>query len=292
MKPINKQQTIREAHQWASSFLKENQIPTPELEAEVFIRHLYGFDRTKFFLYLNQAMAEEQGLQLKEMVQRRVKHEPLQYIIGTQEFYGRSFTVNPDVLIPRPETELLVEEVIKTASVLFGKEALTVIDIGTGSGAIAITLTLEKPEWDLHTVDISTKAIQTAKSNSLQLGAEVQFHLGNGLDPAVKENMKIDIIVSNPPYIPSRDIETLMEEVKDHEPMLALDGGEDGLDFYRDIIQKSEQVLKRPGLIAFEIGIGQELAISELLKLKGADQVKIVNDFQDIPRIVLGLFLE
>ncbi len=292
MMQINKEKTIREAHQWASSFLKEHQIETPDLEAEVFIRHLYNWDRTKFFFYLNQEIEKEKYGQLQEMVERRIKHEPLQYIIGVQEFYGRDFHVNPNVLIPRPETELLVEEVIKTATEMFGKEneLIKVIDIGTGSGAIAITLALEKPSWELHTVDISDKALETARKNGEHLKANVNFHLGNALEPAIAQGIKVDIIVSNPPYIPSEDINTLMEEVKNHEPILALDGGEDGLDFYRDIIEKADYVLNHPGFIAFEIGIGQELAIKNLFELKGATQVKIINDFQDIPRIVIGIF--
>lgn len=283
--------TIREAHKWASSFLSESNIDNSNLEAEVMLSSLYGWDRAKLFANLSEVVSEEKLILLKEWLTRRSNHEPLQYIVGSQDFYGRTFTVSPSVLIPRPETELLVETIIKEANQLLqDKESIDIVDIGTGSGAIAITLALEKTGWNVTTVDISQEALIVAKGNAERLEANLVFYQGSLLEPLIANNQKVDIIVSNPPYIPSKDIESLMFEVRDYEPILALDGGIDGLDFYREIITQSKEVLRKPGLIGFEIGIYQANDISQLLKVSGAAAVKLIDDFQGIPRIALGYY--
>ncbi|OEF99848.1 protein-(glutamine-N5) methyltransferase, release factor-specific [Vulcanibacillus modesticaldus] len=282
--------TIKEAYSWASSFLEKNKIDNPSLEAEVMIRTLHNWDRSQFFLNLEIILSINKYQQLKEWLYRRIQHEPLQYIIGTQDFYGRTFRVTPNVLIPRPETELLIETVIKEANKLWGEKPITAVDIGTGSGAIAITLALEKEEWEVHTVDISKEAIKVASDNAAKLHANITFHHGDLLLPLIKKQIQVDLIISNPPYIPSQDILDLMPEVRDFEPTLALDGGIDGLNFYRQILKQSSSILKLPGIIAFEIGVNQSDMIKNLFYQSGAKEVKVLPDFQNIPRIAIGWY--
>ncbi|MFV9510391.1 peptide chain release factor N(5)-glutamine methyltransferase [Tepidibacillus sp. LV47] len=284
--------TIKEALAWASSFLAKQHIDQGEIEAEVLLRSLFGWDRSQLFIHWHEPMPMSLFQQLEQWLERRINHEPLQYIIGSQEFYGRTFFVNSKVLIPRPETELLVEAIMKQAEKIWDDQPITVADIGTGSGVIAITLALERPNWRVYAIDISQDALQIAKRNAEKLGAKLDFHHGDLLEPFIRQNFKIDILVSNPPYIPSRDIQTLMPEVKDYEPLLALDGGKDGLAFYRKIIAQSSSVLKRPGLIGFEIGIDQEKAIQKLFKEAKADSIQVIPDFQGIPRIALAWYLK
>jgi len=283
--------TIREAQNWASSFLTKQNIEEAQLEAEVFIRSLYGWERSQLFLHWHEQISEEKLLQLKDWLNRRSEHEPIQYIVGTQEFFGREFLVNLSVLIPRPETELLIEEVLQRAKEIWHDKPISVVDIGTGSGAIAITLALEKPNWQVSTVDISNDAIETAMSNAERLEASLNFLHGDVLEPMVKSNQKVDIIISNPPYIPSQDVLELMSDVREYEPKLALDGGKDGLDFYRKIMNQSQKVLKRPGIIAFEIGIHQSEAIQELFARSGATFYYVKSDFQGIPRVAIARYL-
>lgn len=284
--------TIKEAHQWASSFLRKHQIVHPDNDAELFIRALKNWNRSQFFLGMNQPLEEENRVKLEDWLHRRASHEPLQYIIGSQEFYGRTFKVNQHVLIPRPETELLIEALLKESAEFFSISSLSVVDIGTGSGAIAITLALEKKDWSVNSVDISRDAIDVALENARLLKAKVNFHHGDKLHPLVEKQLFFDIIISNPPYIPSHDIFELMSEVKDYEPILALDGGENGLDFYKSIIMESKKVLKPKGMIAFEIGIHQSEEIRSLMFSHQASEVKVLKDYQGIPRIVIGFFNE
>ena len=282
--------TIREAQAWASSFLTKENIEQPQLESEVFIRSLFEWERSQLFVHWNDPISAEQLVQLQHWLTRRANHEPIHYIIGTQDFYGRTFQVNQNVLIPRPETELLVEAVLEQAKSYWGDRPLSVVDIGTGSGAISVTLALESPNWTIHTVDISEKAIEVAKENAKRLGAKVHFHQGSVLDPLIEKGIQVDLIVSNPPYIPSKDVQELMPDVRNYEPHLALDGGEDGLDFYREIIKQSKNVLKPKGIIAFEIGIDQSDAIQNLFKESGANNYKVIPDFQGIPRIAIARY--
>lgn len=280
--------TIKEAHDWAFSLLKDNNVENASMEAEVFIRYVYGWDRNNYFMNIKEIITTSEFEELKKLINRRISCEPLQYITGVQEFYGRDFLVNSNVLIPRSETELLIENLLIEVKKLWGNQSITAVDIGTGSGAIALTLALEKPNWDVHTIDISEKALETARENAERLSADVSFHLGDLLKPIIENDILVDIIISNPPYIPTSDVLELMPEVKGHEPKLALDGGEDGLDFYRQIILQSKSILKNPGIIAFEVGINQADEIKELLINSGAKNVMIKQDFQGIDRFVFG----
>jgi release factor glutamine methyltransferase len=284
--------TIREALLWASSFLREAGMKDPQFEAELLLRHCLGMSRTRFLASLQEPIASEEVAQLAKLCQRRAAHEPIQYMFGVQEFYGREYEVAPGVLIPRPETEILIEQVLRFADRLWSADSkLKVADIGTGSGAIALTLASERKHWQVTTVDLSPEALTIAKRNAERLGIaeRVRFLQGDLMQPLLANGERLDILVSNPPYIPSADVEELDAEVRDYEPRLALDGGEDGLDCYRKLCQALPGVLQPQALVGFEVGIHQSQAVAELLKASNVIHgVEIIRDLAGIERVVIG----
>lgn len=274
--------TVREALKRASSFMES--LEDGRFLAEIIVRHVLGWDRTRLFLGMEDRVSEQQWSEMEQMVQKRLQGIPVQYLIGEQEFYGLSFRVNPSVLIPRPETEILVEQVLQRRD---PAASLTVADIGTGSGAIAVSLAVHS-QWKIFAVDIAQESLDTAQENSQIHGVDkkIAFLKGDLLDPVAQP---VDILVSNPPYIPSRDVLELDVQVKDHEPMRALDGGEDGLDFYRRICQGLPQVLRPDGLVAFEVGMGQARDVEQLLLASGViSRTEVIEDLAGIQRIVIG----
>lgn len=283
--------TIREALLRASSFLREKGTKDPMFEAELMIRHCLDWDRTRFLMAMEDTIAAETLVMLDGLCVRRGNNEPLQYMFGEQEFYGRPFTVRPGVLIPRPETEILVEQVLMAAAKLWPeRDELAVVDIGTGSGAICITLALESPHWRVATVDLSPQATAIARENAERLGADVRFLQGDLVQPLLESGEKVDILVSNPPYIPSRDVEELDDEVRGHEPRLALDGGDDGLDCYRRLCAALPSLLKEKAIVAYEVGIHQAQDVAELMEASGViDEVEIIPDLAGIERVVIGV---
>ena len=283
--------SIREALAGASSFLRDCGVKDPAFEAELLIRHCLGWDRTRFLTSMAEPLPADAADKLADLCRRRAANEPLQYMFGQQEFYGRPFAVGPGVLIPRPETEILVEQVLHAADRMWGADSrLQVADIGTGSGAICVTLACERPNWMVSTVDISPDAVRIAAENAKRLGAEVRFLLGDLVEPLIREGLKLDVLVSNPPYIPSREIEELDAEVRDFEPRLALDGGRDGLDFYRRLCEALPVLLRERALVAFEVGIHQARDVAALLMASGViDETAVVCDLAGIERVVLGM---
>jgi release factor glutamine methyltransferase len=283
--------TIREAYQEASSFLKQKGIEDAFFEAEWMFRELVGVDRASFFLMWDEPLSEEQVVLCQQWVERRASHEPLQYIFGKADFYGRSFKVTSDVLIPRPETELLVEHVLHLADDLFGSQSINLVDIGTGSGCIPITFQLERAHWLITSIDLSECAIAIAKRNAkyYNLADEIIFRQGSYLEPVQHDS--VQVIVSNPPYIPSEVVLHLDDEVKKYEPHLALDGGPDGLAPYREItkqVKKLSSVAKR--LIAFEIGDKQGKVVADLVKqIPSCNWVEVRQDLNGRDRYVFGL---
>ncbi|QRG67406.1 peptide chain release factor N(5)-glutamine methyltransferase [Brevibacillus choshinensis] len=283
--------TIREALTRASSFLREHEAKDPLFEAELLIRHCLDWDRTKFLISMQDPIDSAVIERLDQLLLRRAQHEPLQYMFGSQEFFGRPFAVRPGVLIPRPETEILVEQVLMHAEKLWqDSESLDVADIGTGSGAICITIACERPGWNITTVDLSHDATAIARENAERLGARVRFLQGDLLEPLLTASEKVDILVSNPPYIPSTDVDELDAEVLAYEPRLALDGGADGLDCYRRLCGALPQVLKPRALVAYEVGIHQARDVADLMMASGViDEVQIVSDLAGIDRVVIGV---
>jgi release factor glutamine methyltransferase len=220
-----------------------------------------------------------------ELLQRRYRGEPIQYITGETEFYGLPFRVTPDVLIPRPETELLVEKVLASAASF---QAPRIVDVGAGSGAIAVALAHHLPCAAITAIDLSPAALTIARQNAAlnAVSSRIRFLKGDLLAPVAHE--QFEIVVSNPPYVPTTDRPTLSVEVRDHEPALALFAGPDGLDIYRRLIPQAFAALVPGGFLALEIGFAQSPAIADLLASSGFHQIEFLPDLQSIPRVALA----
>jgi release factor glutamine methyltransferase len=267
--------TIRTALAQGSELLGREGIVEPRLTAEVLLGHAVHCDRTYFYAHPEQELREVEWLHYGRYLDERMKGKPTQYITRVQEFYGREFRVSRDVLIPRPETELLVEIAIRKGSGV-------VIDIGTGSGAIAITLSLELRRRVIAT-DLSSEALVIAKANAAKLGADVDFIEGD-LFKCFADGVA-DMVVSNPPYVALADRETLQREVRDWEPSLALFGGGSGLCVYERLIPEAWRVLKPGGTLALELGAGQAEAVSALVS--AWSNVQLFPDLAGIPRVLV-----
>lgn len=253
-------------------------------DAELLLLHTLQISRAILLAYPDREVPSEQQTLYHSLILRRLRHEPVQYILGQQEFYGLNFCVTPAVLIPRPETEHLVEAVLKmTPSNAHAK----LVDVGTGSGAIAVALAFNLPHAEITALDISSDALGVAAGNAREHKVEDRIRfLQSDLLSTVSEEGGFDAIVSNPPYIPETDRPTLHPQVREHEPATALFAGETGLDIYRRLIPQAYKALKQNGLLALEIGYGQEAALTELLD--GWKNVSFVNDLQGIPRVALA----
>ena len=256
-------------------------------DAESLMLHTAGISRAALLSDPTRELTPEQLRRYETFINRRLHHEPLQYIIGIQEFYGLPFRVTRDVLIPRPETEHLVEAVLER---LPHDQPVTIADIGTGSGAIAIALAAHLPHASLTALDLSAAALEVAQANAEALNVSnlIRFSVSNLLDalPAQQRREHFDAIVSNPPYVPTADAAALHPQVRDYEPASALFAGADGLDVYRKLIPQAHEALKPGGLLALEIGHGQSKAIAILLNRW--HDIDFVNDLQSIPRIALA----
>lgn len=278
---------IFEALQWASSFLKEN--GRDENVGEILLQHILNKEKYQLLMDLRKELTVEEQKMFFHLIYEHVKGVPVQYLLGYEYFYGRKFVVNEHVLIPRPETEELIEGTMKRIKKYFQNlEQLQAVDIGTGSGAIAITLSLEMPTLHVTATDISTNALHVAKKNAEKLGATITFQQGDFLTPFIGKK-RFDIIVSNPPYIPLDEKEQLSTVVKDYEPEIALFAGKDGLDAYRKIIQQLPYVVKKSSLIAFEIGNGQGKDVKQMLQHTFPESnIEIVNDLNKKERMVFA----
>lgn len=254
-------------------------IPEAETDAWYLFEYVTGMNRAAYFLHMEDAMDKVQEDRLIKLTKLRAERIPLQYITGSQEFMGYSFLVSRDTLIPRQDTEVLVEEVSKVA------EGKRVLDLCTGTGCILLSLAKMCRLAGAVGTDISEGAIETARENAVRLNADAKFFCGDLYD-AVPLGERFDIIVSNPPYIPSAIIETLMPEVREHEPLRALDGDEDGLNFYRRIIEKAGRYLTEEGYIFFEIGCEQGTDVSAILLAHGFTKIRVLKDLAGLDRVV------
>lgn len=273
---------LREALRYGEESLEAAEIADYKIDAFTLLEMETGIDRTKYLLYPEKEISNEQFEDYKKLIVQRAEHVPCQYITGVCEFMGHSFKVNPSVLIPRQDTEILVEEVLKVLT-----ENAKVLDMCTGSGAIAIALSLFRPDITLMAADISTDALGVAKENCADAGCNIEFvksDLFENIDP----DIKFDAIVSNPPYVSDSEYESLMPEVKDHEPALALKAGTEGLDIYERLIQKAPVYLNEKGLLAMEIGCSQAAAVSEMMKNANFTGIKVIKDLAGLDRVVMG----
>ncbi|KIL49754.1 peptide chain release factor N(5)-glutamine methyltransferase [Jeotgalibacillus soli] len=276
---------VYEALKWASSFLGEHGREAHA--AELLLLDILKINRTTLFMIMRDELHAEDFERFQQAVQRHANGIPVQYIIGFESFFGRMFKVNGDVLIPRPETEELIFYALERSDVLFPASAeLLAADIGTGSGAIAVTLKLERPKWQVKAVDLSTKALTIAKNNAASLGADVEFLEGDLLRP-LDRSKKLDIVLSNPPYIPYADRETMSDVVVKHEPHQALFADEEGLVLYRKMCEQLPERMNSPGLIGFEVGAGQGQKVQQMLKKAfPQEEVEIVHDINGKDRMV------
>jgi release factor glutamine methyltransferase len=278
--------TLREALTRATDQLSAHPDlrPTALPDAALLLLHTLGIDRPTLIAHPERTLDRTQQAAYQRLIERRLRFEPIQYILGQAEFYGLTLRVTPAVLIPRPETELLVEAVIER---LPHDQPQRVADIGTGSGAIAIAIAHAVPQSFVTALDLSPEALALARENAQAhaLEARIRF-LVSDLLTAVANEAPFDAILSNPPYVPLEDAPTLHPQVRDHEPSLALYAGAEGLDLYRRIIPQAFALLKPNGLLALEIGHGQREAIAALL---GAwRDVEFLHDLQQIPRVAFA----
>jgi len=276
--------TLREAYEYGKEQLKKVQIEDADLDAWYLLEHVTGVTRATYFMDMNRALRKEEEAKYLEGVAIRAKHVPLQHITGVQEFMGLEFCVNEHVLVPRQDTEVLVESVLEVLG-----PGMRVLDMCTGSGCILISLLKLCGFADVSGVgvDVSEEALRVARKNAENLGVDTMFVHS---DLFSKVEGQYDVIASNPPYIRTSVIEGLKEEVKFHDPFIALDGKEDGLYFYRRIVEKSTSYLKKGGKLYFEIGHDQGEDVSMLMREAGFADVTVKKDLAGLDRVVFGVY--
>jgi release factor glutamine methyltransferase len=273
--------TLEEALKNAKLYLKQLNIVESEVDAWQLMSYSFKISRSEYYMNLNKELSKEEYETFMGFIRMRGKHIPLQYITGEQEFMGLTFKVSSDVLIPRFDTEILVDEILKVS------KDKDILDLCTGSGCIILSLSKLGNIKSGVGVDISEKALNIAKINGKKLDSQVTFILS---DMFSNVSGKYDIIVSNPPYIPTKDITDLMDEVKIHEPFIALDGKEDGLYFYKKIIEDLPKFLNQNGEVYLEIGYDQGEQVSELLREKNFTNIKVIKDLAKLDRVVKATY--
>ena len=278
--------SINEILKAATRRLEDGNIDSPRLDAEILLAHVLNCRRLDFYVDAEKILPLESVLRFNELVNRRLEKIPVAYLIGTREFMGLSFAVDENVLIPRPDTEILTEFV---GEYLRGLDNPIFADIGTGSGAICVSILKFVKNSRACAVDVSQKALDVAKFNAQKFHVDdrAEFFCGDLFSPL--EGKIFDAIVSNPPYIPTNDLKTLQAEVK-REPKLALDGGADGLNFYCRIIADAPKFLRAGGLLAVEVGINQSIHVKNIFARAGFVGIEILNDLSGIERVVAAKF--
>jgi release factor glutamine methyltransferase len=282
--------TVLEAIQKGSDFLGRKGVEQPRLHSELLLSHVLKLKRLHLYLEFGKTLSTEEADRFREMLQRRGRREPLQHIVEGTSFCGLELQVNRHVLVPRPETEVLAEEgwtyLQRRASQNLGT---TFLDFATGSGCIALAILRQCAAAAGFAVDVAPEALRTARENTAALGVADRLTLleSDGF-AAIPADLRLDLIVSNPPYIPSAEIETLQPEVREYDPRLALDGGGDGLMFYRMLARESPRFLASDGRMMIEFGDGQDAAISHLLETDGWTVDEVKPDLSGRPRVLIA----
>jgi len=274
--------TIREVLDWTTQDFAGRGIASPRLDAELLVAKALGTDRVGLYLDLNRPLVDRERSAIRPLVARRREREPVAYILGHRDFYGRRFKVTPDVLIPRPDTETLVEHALERIP---EDAPCRVLDVGTGSGAIAVTIAAERPLAQVTATDISEAALKIASENAerLEVAGRIRFERANLLSGAEQ----YDVIVSNPPYITESEMKTLQAEVREYEPVTALEAGEDGLDVVRALLASAEPVTANGAQMLIEVGSGQAAAVVGFAAEHTAWQpVAVYPDLNRIERVV------
>ena len=281
--------TIRTAIHSHEAFLAGKGVESPRLQVELLLAHLLRLPRLKLYLDLDREVSQAESSQLEALVQRRAERVPLQHLLGSVSFNGLELEVNGDVLIPRPETEILSQLAVQRLSTV-KKSAPVALDFGSGSGCLGIALAVGVPDAMVHAIDCSEAAIAVARRNAQRHGVaeRIRFHHGDGFAALPHATEPFDLLVSNPPYIPTGEIATLDPEVRDYDPRLALDGGADGSDFYRRLAVEAPHFLQPGAPVLLEFGDGQEDELRRLFSESGWVFEAIENDLSDRPRIIIA----
>ncbi len=280
--------TYRECYEQGCRTLQAAGIEEAALDARLLLEAVCGTDRNDLLVHGEQPVAPEAEEKYLNWIRQRAEHIPLQQLTGEQGFMGLTFSVNEHVLIPRQDTEILVEEVLKELH-----DGMRVLDMCTGSGCILLSLLHYSNDCEGLGVDLSAEALEVAGRNVLKVLTPEKAEHAHFLQSDLFEKVegKFEIIVSNPPYIASAEVDRLMPEVRDHEPRMALDGTEDGLYFYRRIIEEAGKHLVSSGMLFFEIGYDQGQAVSELMRTEGYCEVQVVQDYAGLDRVVFGTYV-
>lgn len=277
--------TYREIYLWACDTLKKQGVPDAEIDAGILLDFAASLNRARYYLCQDEIIDPGSETCYRKAVEKRAARIPLQHITGVQEFMGFPFQVNENVLTPRQDTETLAEQAIGVL-----REGDSVLDLCTGSGCIIISLARLCPGIRAAATELSGKALETARSNAQRNGVKIQFFQADLFTPIEgKLTGPFDLIVSNPPYIPTDEIDSLMDEVRLHEPRIALDGDRDGLNFYRRIARESTFHLKKGGRLMVEIGCGQAEAVCALFEENLFRQVRVIKDLSGLDRVVRGI---
>jgi release factor glutamine methyltransferase len=280
--------TILNLIRWTDERFRKEGLNTPRLDAEVLLAATLGMDRVGLYTHFDQPVQPTELARFKKLIQRRLRREPVAYIVGQQEFWSLPFIVTPDVLIPRPETEMLVTEALKLKFQPERTERrIRILEIGTGSGAISVALAKELPSASVVATDLSEKALSVAEENARRNGVRerILFLQGDLFDPLEKGSM-FKLIITNPPYIPQDFFPSLPPEVRDFEPRVALDGGKDGLAFFRRVLPRLGEYLSSEGWLLAEIGVGQDQQVRQLAEANpDLDSYDFLPDLAGIKRV-------
>lgn len=278
--------TVLEVLQSSTEYFKKRKIDSPRLNAEHLLAHVLGRKRLELYLEFERELEETELAPLRDLVRRRGEGEPLQHLLGTVEFCGLTFLCDKRAMVPRPETEELVEKII--SDFRFEVSDLKIVDVGTGSGVIAVCLAAKFTEAEVHAVDVSDDALALAAENAVRLGLSERVRFAKG-DLCEGTNGEFDLIVANLPYIPTQDRHLLAREVL-HDPEVALFGGEAGDELIRKLIAQSSSHLRSGGLLALEIGIGQSEGLMALLREKNYHDIESKRDYSGIPRFIFARY--
>jgi release factor glutamine methyltransferase len=279
--------TVLEVIKLSTEYLQKKGVESPRVNAEILLAEILKCKRLDLYLAFDKPLAEKELSDYREAIRKRGLRIPLQYIIGNVEFYGLKLLVNESVLIPRPETELLVENIINESNKSVN---IRVLDIGVGSGNISLSILKNISNANVVAIDISELALQVAKKNAElnSLQDRIYFKLCNIMNDSLNDLGKFDIIISNPPYVSENDYETLEPELKMYEPKIALTDNSNGISFYKKIIEVSDKILKKPGKLFFELGMGQSMQVKTLFEQKGYSNISISKDYSGTDRIISG----
>ena len=283
--------TVLDAIKRSTEFLARKGVDSPRLQTELLLAQLLGSPRMQLYLNFTRVLTPPEVESFRDLIKRRGQREPLQHILGSTSFCGLEITVTRDVLIPRPETELLAERGWTFLNQLstISQQPCTALDFGTGSGCLAIALAFKSPAAQVRGIDRSPEALVVARENAIRhgLAGRIQFHHGDGF-AAVPAGTQFDLIISNPPYIPSAEIATLQPEVRDYDPRGALDGGPEGLDYYGRLAVESGSFLRSGGRLMLEFGDGQAESVRNIFELQKWIVESIQEDYSHQPRILIA----